>query len=368
MKILCGLFLVLLTGHLAGQTLEAINDTVDLVPGIPVTVNLLANDTIPAGDSISVRGGTSFTQNLVRCTWKNKGWFTFVAQYWGYDGISEGTYNILDVPQGLLSTARIVCRIHDHSYDSLTVNNIDAAFNASGMNFLLFFADPNGKRGFVVPKGSGKKTIFSNSIWIGGLDQDSNIYVAGERYRQGNFYLPGTHPDYYAGPVMDSANYSIYQDTLWNYIWNLKKTDIDYHKIHWQEPGYQPIKNILTWPGNGDVNLGQAAQLAPYYDRKLDGIYNPMDGDYPQIRGDQALYFIFNENRGPHMESGGSGSMKAEFQAMAYAWDMPGDSAFYNTLFINYKIFNRSQRTYYDTYLGIYSDIDLGNPLDDYIG
>jgi hypothetical protein len=60
--------------------------------------------------------------------------------------------------------------------------------------------------------------------------------------------------------------------------------------------------------------------------------------------------------------------MKAEFHAMVYAWDMPGDSAFNNTLFMNYKVFNRSQQTYSNTYLGIYTDLDIGSWIDDYIG
>ncbi|MEI7660966.1 MAG: T9SS type A sorting domain-containing protein [Bacteroidota bacterium] len=368
MRSLCILFLVFLAGHLSAQTMKAVNDTIDLVPGVPKTVNLLANDTIPAGDSIKINGGVNFTRSLVVNTWKNKGWFTYVANQWGYSGRVEGTYQVVDITQQKTSTARIVFRIHDHSYDSLAINNIDARFNASGLNFALFFADPNGTKGFIVPRGSSKKTIFSGSVWLGGKDRDSNIYVSGERYRQGNVTVPGAKPDYYAGPVMDSANYSVYQDTLWNYIWNLKKTDIDYHKLHWQDAGYQPVHDILTWPGNGNVNLGEAAQLAPYFDRNQDGKYNPMDGDYPLIRGDQALYFIFNENRGPHQESGGGRSFKAEFHAMAYGWDMPGDSAFKNTIFMNYKIFNRSQRTYYNTSLGIFTDLDLGYMLDDLIG
>ncbi len=367
MKILYSFLLFFMVSELSGQTLKAVNDTIDMVPGIPKTVYLLANDTIPAGDSIIVTGGTSFSRSLINATWKNRGWFTYVAQYWGFNGKVEGTYTVTDVTIQKISTARVVFRISDHSYDSLAVNNIDAWFNASGPNFWLPFADPNGAKGFIVPKGSGKKTIWSNSIWIGGQDQDSNLYVAGERYRQGGQSVPGTKPDYYAGPVMDSANYSIYQDTLWNYIWNLKKTEIEYHKLHWQDAGYQPIHDILTWPGNGNINLGEAALLAPFSDRNQDGIYNPMAGDYPLIRGDRALYFIFNENRGPHLETGGQLTMKAEFHAMAYAWDMPADSAFNNTLFLNYKVFNRSQKSYFNTYLGMLSDIDIGIWNDDYI-
>ncbi len=368
MKTAIALIFLLLTATGSAQILKTVNDTIDLVPGIPKTVSLLANDTIPAGDSVRINGGYNFTRNLVINTWKNKGWFTYVANQWGYSGKIEGTYVVIDVTLQKSSTAKIVFRIHDHSYDSLAVNNINACFNASGLNFALFFADPNGTRGFVVPKGSSKKTIFSGSIWLGGEDQDSNRYVCGERYRQGSLTAPGAKPDYYAGPVMDSANYSIYQDTLWNHIWNLKKTDVDYHKLHWQDAGYHPVHDILTWPGNGNVNLGEAARLAPYFDRNQDGVYNPLDGDYPLIRGDQALYFIFNENRGPHQESGGNRSFKAEFHAMAYGWDMPGDSAFKNTIFMNYKIFNRSQRTYSNTGLGVFTDLDLGYMVDDMIG
>jgi hypothetical protein len=368
MKILYSIILFLLVGNLTGQTLTAVNDTIDLVPGIPKTVYLLANDTIPAGDSLRIIGGTSFSPSMISTPWKNKGWFTYVAPHWGFNGKVVATYTVVDVTLQQSSSAKVVIRIRDRSYDSLAVNNIDAWFNASGLNFWLPFADLIGAKGFIVPKGSGKKTIWSNSIWIGGQDHDSNLYVAGERYRQGNQNVPGIKQDYYAGPVMDSANYSIYQDTIWNYIWNLKKTDIEYHKLHWQDAGYHPLHNILTWPGNGDVNLGEAAQLAPYSDRNQDGIYNPMDGDFPLIRGDQALYFIFNENRGPHEESGGQLTMKAEFHAMAYAWDMPGDSAFNNTLFLNYKVHNRSQQTYYNTYLGMFTDIDLGYSIDDFIG
>ncbi|MEI6683085.1 MAG: T9SS type A sorting domain-containing protein [Bacteroidota bacterium] len=368
MKIPVTFILVLVAGTLTAQTFKAVNDTVDLVPGVPVTICLLANDTIPAGDSVTISGGVNFTRSLVTSTWKSRGWFTYVANHWGYQGMATSLYTVTDVITQKTSTAKVVCRIRDNSYDSLIVNNVDAWFSATGLNFLLCYADPSGAKGFIVRKGGGLKTIFSNSVWLGAKDSDSNIYFAGERYRQGGVNSPGSCPDYYAGPVMDSANYSVCQDTLWNYIWNLKKAEIDYHKQHWQDPGYQPVHDISTWPGNGSVNYGQAARLAPFFDRNHDGIYNPMDGDYPLIRGDQSLYFIFNENRGPHLESACPRSLKAEFHVMAYGWDMPGDSAFKNTVFMNYRIFNRSQRSYYSAYVGTFSDIDIGFIGDDYIG
>ncbi|MCX6250833.1 MAG: T9SS type A sorting domain-containing protein [Bacteroidetes bacterium] len=252
--------------------------------------------------------------------------------------------------------------IQDKGYDSLYVNNVNALFNASGLHF--FFK----KARFEVPKGSGKTTVFSNSLWIGGKDIQNLLHFAGERYRQGpDFSFAGTKPDFYVGPVMDSINYSSHQDTVWNYIWNLTRSDIEYHRTHYLQPGYTPVHDILTWPGNGDPGLGQAPRLAPFFDLNGDGIYDPYDGDYPEIRGDQALFFIFNDDRGEHLESTGQ-KLRIEIHGMAYAFNIPGDSALNNTVFLNYRIYNRSQNIYDSTFLGVYTDIDLGYPYDDYIG
>ena len=250
----------------------------------------------------------------------------------------------------------------DTGHAWLNVNNINALFFARGSHFFYENA------AFEVPKGSGKTSAFSNTMWIGGKDSQGVLHFAGERYRQGpNTGIAGSCPDFYCGPVMDPAYYSAYQDSLWSHVWNLKKTEIEYHKAHYADPGYQPLTDILTWPGNGNTAMGQASQLAPFFDVNGDGIYSPMDGDYPLMRGDQALFFIFNDDRGPHLETLGN-KLGLEFHGMAYAWDLPNDSAFKNTVFLNYQIFNRSQNTYDSVYLGVFTDVDIGYPNDDYVG
>ena len=346
------------------RSLKAMNDTIDLYPGIPVVFDILANDSIPANDTIriiSVNGGNHVVcQKTHDSTWK---WvFTFKISYWGgYSGDLMGSYKFYTMSMDT-SSAKILYRIHDKSFSFLDINNVSARFNSSGSHF---FYDSSQ---YVVPKGSGKTSIFSNTFWIGGKDGNGHLHFAGERYRQGPVGgQAGTHPDFYSGPVMDSTKYSVYQDTVWNYIWNLKKTDIDYHRLHYWEPGYTPIHDILTWPGNGNTSMGQAPKLAPFSDRNGNGIYEPLDGDYPEIRGDQALFFIFNDDRGPHLESTGA-KLRVEIHGMAYAFDMPEDSAMKNTVFLNYKFYNRSQNTYDSTLLGVFTDIDLGYPNDDYIG
>ena len=358
-------FLVVIISPSFSQTgtLVAVNDTIDLYPGIPVVYDILANDSIPAGDTIkqvSIGGldhvGCQKTHDL---TWK---WtFTFRVPLWGGGGEEQAKYKLFTKSMDTTS-ATILFRIHDKSFGYLDINNVRARFSSSGSHFFHDSAQ------YEVPKGSGKTSIFSNSLWIGGKDGPGQIHFAGERYRQGpTGGSAGTHPDFYSGPVMDSAKYSIYQDTLWNYVWDLKKSDIDYHKAHYMDPGYTPIHDILTWPGNGDTGSGEALILAPFFDVNGDQTYDPSNGDYPLIRGDQALFFIFNDDRGPHLESEGA-KLRVEIHGMAYAFDMPEDSALKNTVFLNYKLYNRSQNTYDSTMLGIFTDIDLGYPMDDFVG
>ena len=322
-----------------------------------------SNDSIPAGTIIKIINITGL--GPVQCqkihdsvwTWK----FTFKVPLWGAGGDVHATYKIFTMTMDT-SSAKILFRIHDKSFAYLNINNVNARFSSSGSHFFYDTAQ------FEVPKGSGKTSIFSNSFWIGGKDGQGQIHFAGERYRQGPTPLQaGTQPDFYSGPVMDSTKYSLYQDTIWNYIWNLKKTEIDYHKSHYMDPGYTPIHDILTWPGNGDTGSGQAHLLAPFFDVNGDQQYDPFAGDYPIIRGDQALFFIFNDDRGPHLESAGA-KLRVEIHGMAYAFDMPEDSAMKNTVFLNYKLYNRSQNTYDSTLLGIFTDIDLGYPNDDFVG
>lgn len=339
--------------------LKALNDTVDLIPGIPTTINLLANDSIPPGDSITVMGGGATCPGSTITKSGSMGLFTYTAN-WGYNGECTGSYvlwNRKDTAAMDTSHAKILFRIHDHSYDSLDLNNVNAWFNASGINFL-----GSNVVGFEIPKHSGKHTIYMNGLWIGGLAEDSLLHTSVFGYST----WPPVYSDYSAGPVMDSSAYSIYQDTIWNRVWKLKRSDIAYHLAHFSDPGYHPMNEIATWPGNGNTAIGEAPLLAPFFDVNGNHLYEPLLGDYPLIRGDEATFFIFNDDRKLHGNNGNK--MRMEVHAMAYVFDLPGDSAFNNTIFLNYKIYNRSQQTYFKTYTGVFTDFDIGFPSDDYMG
>jgi hypothetical protein len=249
----------------------------------------------------------------------------------------------------------------------LYLNNINARFNAYGNNFL----GTDDRKGFEVPKGSGKYTIYASSLWIAGKGADSSVYVSAEKFHSPNWPNPTWSPPdiaFWGGPVTDSVNYSKYFDTTWNRIWKVSKMEIELHKLFYLDPDYKVPPGIRDWPGNGNVSLGQAAMLAPFFDVNGDQIYDPLAGDYPLIRGDEALFFIFNDDRHPRYNSWGASKMRIEVHGLAYAFNIPEDSAFNNTIFLNYKVYNLSDRTYYDTYTGIFSDLDIGYEKDDFIG
>lgn len=239
------------------------------------------------------------------------------------------------------------------AYDSIDINNINARINANGNLFWDFI----GAAKFEVPKGSGKTSIFNSTLWIAGLDSIDTLHVAAERYNQ-------VGHDYWSGPI--SNIYDSAYDVKWNKVWKIKKTDIDYHLANCWQTGYVPAQVLIDWPGNGDTTFGQTAITAPFKDWNNDGIYNPYTGDYPLIKGDEAVYFIINDDRLPHTETGGN-KLRIEIHVMAYEFACEEDSALWNTIFLNYKIFNRSAFDYFNTYTGFHTDFDLGDATDDYI-
>ena len=253
--------------------------------------------------------------------------------------------------------------VNNHSYDSLNINNINAGISSNNILFTRrnelisgwygYFTGPH----FEVPKGSGKNTIFLNTMWIGGLNSSGGLHQAGQRYRSN-----GT--DYQPGPIANSYDSAFLVN--WQRTWKLTKEEVGFHRNNWWKDDYEPIELIAKWPGNGDPAYDMAEQLAPYYDNDGNGIYDPAFGDYPLIRGDQCIYFMVNDDK-KHTETGGD-SLQVEVHCMAYAYDAPADSILNNTIFVHYDLINRSQNTYFDTYFGVFTDFSIGYDWDDYVG
>jgi hypothetical protein len=271
----------------------------------------------------------------------------------------------------------------------LDVNNVRARIHTGGD----MWWDLQSKPAYEIPKGSGTHALFAGSIWIGGKDSYGQLKLAAQRFRANGF-------DFWPGPLMSSGaekgnvSAEICREYDKHFAIN-KQMVIDFRE--WfrcshdptckPDPNYTIPEEITNWPGNGPAgNYDQV--LAPYWDLNDDKFYNPMDGDFPfyefineditddkeclrkkgnksKLYGDYTLWWVYNDRGNIHSETKGS-AIGMEFRSQAFAYTT--NDELNNMTFFNYNIKNQSTYTLYDTYFGVWTDADLGNPTDDYVG
>jgi len=242
--------------------------------------------------------------------------------------------------------------IAQNSTEYLDINNIKTPINSDGTF--------NTK--MEVPKNSGINATWVSSLWVGGIDEGNELRVAAQTYKQGGSSELWPGP---LRPVDATAGDSAY----WSKVWKVNKSVIEDHKLNWNNSSYAIPGEISQWPGNGPS--GFAKVLAPYIDYNKNGVYDPENGDYPHIQGDQAIYFIFNDSYKKHLFPA-SQNLGIEVHGMAYAYKTRAGTTFdqtlENTIFVNWSIINRSKEKYTDVYAGVWNDFDLGCAFDDLYG
>ena len=128
------------------------------------------------------------------------------------------------------------------------------------------------------------------------------------------------------------------------------------------------MMEIYNWPGKGNPHLNFEhlnQTMAPFYDVDGDDIYNPDNGDYPIIKGDQAVWWIINDLGNMHTETGGA-AFGMEIKKMAYAY--ASDQKLKSSTFLEVEIINKSNNNYKNFLFGQWIDPDLGNYQDDFVG
>jgi len=353
-----------LTSVFAQHAPVAVNDYAHGILGKLLTVKVVENDYHPDGLSFKV-SGASLAQAYTDST------ITFSVSYERYYNVPDTItfrYSLRDEngTTGDESIGKVFVVIdNSHYFNYLDYNNIKARVQAIGLQFWsgpLATTTERPEPEFEFPQGSRLNTIFNSSLWIGGKDELDSLKLAAELYRRDGF-------DYWPGPLgVQGALLTIDTTTVvkWQKVWKLTSQEVLFHKQHFNDPGYQMPADIATWPAHGDPNLHQASYLAPFVDVDGDSEYIPANGDYPLIRGDQCIYFITNDLRA-HTETGGE-ALGLEIHGMAYEFNSPEDTPLNNTVFFSYKIFNRSASTYHDAYIGLFTDFDIGDSRDDFVG
>lgn len=360
------LFVILFNYSHSQSPPVAVNDTLSVMYNSEHNqLNVRLNDydpdsTITRIDTVIYNGNAIVGYSLA---WV---WYTPEINFSGLDSLQ---YVIRSGNPYEYDTAWAFVNVRQSHYEYLDINNIKAYL---GANASIFLDRMNGEAGFECPQGSDNHTIFAFKPWLTGyvdttLKANVLTYVSPYIYGENQF----------SGPISDSIWYTPFNEK-WDRVWKVSRSNIYYHLLHWNDNNYNPTDGIKNWPAHGDTLKGEAYYLAPFYDNNGDGNYNPFDGDFPEIYGDQAIFLMYNQIRPRVLINQGlfdymgqipdRNISKTEVHCMFYAYANGEDPALNNTIFSKIKFINRSNETYDNAYIGLMGDLDIGNPQDDYIG
>ncbi len=231
----------------------------------------------------------------------------------------------------------------------LDINNVRARILNNGN--LFWRGSPHV---YNIPKGGPSNAIFASGIWMGG-QVNGQLRLAGSTY--GPF-------EFWAGPLNDDgtapADCSVYDR-----VWKVSKEDV----IGYEGTGLA-TPDLADWPtGLGAPTMDADGNMIDLTDQPLasrvDRKVNLGAGERPAILGDQMLWWIMNDRGNQHTRTD-TPPMGVEVHGTAFAFNTAG--AIGNTTFYKYRIMYKGSVPLEDTYMGLFSDPDLGNYQDDYVG
>lgn len=252
---------------------------------------------------------------------------------------------------------------------TLNYNNTSAFISNVG----TFFYDYEGqKKGYEVPKGSGKHALKSLQFWFAAKDENDIIH-----FSQGG--TPDQGRDIFSGPISNVQSYTSpqYLNDWEKPIWSICQSTIDTHVLQHNcylmsdcDEEYpitaEELNRLYTWPAHGDLNMGQSFYLAPFYSNLgNDGFYNPTQGDVPVIKGCCAAYIIQNDEAQPHTLTY-TDPIGIELHIMFYQYT---SSDFLNdATFVEVKAINYSGQDYPEFAHSVAVNAAIGNETDDFFG
>lgn len=249
--------------------------------------------------------------------------------------------------------------------EHLNANLVKAGIGIGG-NLFSAIVDSNVNNAtwgaFEVPVGSGATSVFTAAVWLTATDANNNVHCASQRYK-------ADEPGFTDGPV--AGTYNTAYNQFYNRVFKVTRQEVNTHLANsFPMQLAQVSMPVKMWPGKGNPFVAAqfgvtiADRLAPFVDTNNDGIYNPEQGDFPLICGDEGIFFVFNSQRN------GVDSFDFEIRGLAEAFAGSGlqNDAITNTVFVSYEVENKSGKNYNDFRFSLYEDIDLGCFANDRIG
>ena len=244
----------------------------------------------------------------------------------------------------------------------LDINNISSFFYNNGISDIA----SSGNSGFVYPKGSGRTAVFTSGLlWGAKVSGFADPRVGGTAYRTGlvpgKVLADGTADD----PALDKYRiYRVRRDLFPGGPTVDLTSDAKNEGISAADLKTAYEADWTQWP----ADMG-----APFEDINGDGAYQA-DKDIPGVPGaDQTLWYVTNDlTSGQTTNLYNSNPLGIECQVTIWAYNQA--TALGNMYFRKYKLINVTNRsslipiTFNDMYVSMWSDVDLGDAGDDFVG
>lgn len=232
----------------------------------------------------------------------------------------------------------------------LDANNVLAPILLGGA---LFFP-PNVPR-YQVPRFSTISTIFAGNFAIFGK-RDDELRGAGTVFGNNEFW---------PGPLEDDGS-SPSDCAIYDRIYKVEKNDIDVY-----EATGVASADLAAWPtglGAPTINSsGNPVDLSSLpLDERRNRVIDLQNGERPSITGVQSHWWTMQDMGNRH-EKSLLEPLGIEIHALVSAAPSIDDAIGHATI-LEYRIINKSAFRIDSTYVGLFFDLDLGYPWDDYVG
>ena len=198
---------------------------------------------------------------------------------------------------------------------------------------------------YEVPKGSNISPLFAAGIWVGGRVGGA-LRTAAATYAQA-----GEDYEFWPGPLTEDGAPPPDCEPF-DRIW-----EVDIREVELYDDTGEATADLRDWP----ADLG-----APFTDANGDGEYDLDDGDRPLVFGHETAFWVMNDVAGPHQTTLSEPiGLEVRVTAFSVASDNP---VFDRATFYRYELDYRGDAPFEDAYFTFWTDPDLGNFSDDYIG
>ena len=204
------------------------------------------------------------------------------------------------------------------------------------------------------PQGSGKYAIYQDGLVWGGK-QNGEIRIGGSTYSHG----------LQAGNILPDGSAANPEDPI-HRIFKVRKVTREQFKLLTSSEQERLRTDFIEWP----IQFG-----APYTDADNNGSYNTdfeawLDGnkvDTPWFIGDEVLWFVMND-LDPQRTADLYGTPPIGVEVHTLVWGYNQTGPLGNMVFTKFTVINRGTDNLEDAYFAQWSDPDLGDAADDFVG